>query len=230
MLDSLQTSDKIVVLSSFMISFLVGFILHEIAHGKEALKNGDPSALLAGRLSYNLFKHLSLYGSFIVPILLYVIHSPFLLLTGKPVPVSFPAIKTYSGYKGLFKVSLAGIKINLILAIIAGVIIYIFGIKYNVHSFLSNILHFSVFLNLLLAFFNLLPIPPLDGGKVLLFLIQKYNGPILLQNILIHLDGLAGFLVLIGFMLSGLGSFVFTVPLFIMNFISPSFIEFFAKL
>lgn len=149
----------------FQLAVLLGsVIIHEVSHGLMALRLGDDTAKLAGRLTLNPIKHLDPVGSFIFPLLLIVIKSPVLLGWAKPVPYN-PAL-LHKDYKyGPLKVALAGPASNLLVAGIVALVIRI-GI-----SFLNPVtvafLGFIVFINVLLAIFNLVPIPPLDGSKII---------------------------------------------------------------
>jgi len=154
----------------FYIAILImSVVIHELAHGWAAYYYGDNTAKFAGRLSINPIKHLDLFGSIIVPITLVIINAGFLVGWAKPVPVNE---RNFTKRKeGLFVVSLAGILANLLIALVFTVILRI-GISMEINNagFLM-ITSTIVFMNLILAFFNLMPIPPLDGSKILLSLI-----------------------------------------------------------
>ncbi len=155
-----------------LIILVFSAILHEVAHGWVADKLGDPTARLAGRLTLNPLKHIDPVFSILVPLLLIISGSPVIFGGAKPVPIDEFNLK--EGRKDIALVALAGPLTNVLLAIIASIIMHIlplFGSASN--QFLGIILGFSYYLfltiaqyNILLAIFNLLPIPPLDGSKV----------------------------------------------------------------
>lgn len=156
----INTSEILVILPILAISI----ILHEVAHGYVAYLNGDDTAKKAGRLSINPIKHLDAFG-IILPIFLVLTNTNFVIGWAKPVPVSYYKLKNQKS--SVFMVAVAGITVNLILAFI-GASLY----KYLSPEFLSNkYIYLSVIymikLNVTLAIFNLLPIPPLDGSKMI---------------------------------------------------------------
>lgn len=172
-MDSIQTS-------IFQIAVLIfSVVIHEVAHGVAALKLGDETAKNAGRLTLNPVSHIDPFGSVFLPLILVVTGSPFLVGWAKPVP--YNPFNLHKDYKyGPLKVALAGPGANLVIALIMGLLIRAFGSAFGPIAvlFLGHI----VFINVLLAVFNLMPIPPLDGSKVLtLFLPPRYS--YLLQGI-----------------------------------------------
>ncbi|OGY57939.1 MAG: hypothetical protein A3D47_00670 [Candidatus Colwellbacteria bacterium RIFCSPHIGHO2_02_FULL_43_15] len=180
-----------IILIIFQIAVLLGsVIIHEVSHGLMALSLGDETAKDAGRLTLNPISHIDLFGSIILPLLLFVTHSPVILGWAKPVPYNPHAL--YKDYiYGPLKVALAGPLSNLALAFIFGLIIRLGS------SFLSPVtlgfLSMIVFINCLLAIFNLIPIPPLDGSKILTIILPpRYS--LALQNI-----GLGGIIILMIF-------------------------------
>ncbi len=146
------------------IILLFSIVIHEVSHGAMANFLGDPTAKLAGRLTLNPLKHLDPIGSVILPLFLIVIKSPLLIGFAKPVPIN-PYNFRDQKY-GSAKSALAGPAANIALALFFGLIL-----RFLPHSLLGQgitlMFAYIVYINLLLAFFNLIPIPPLDGSHVL---------------------------------------------------------------
>ena len=172
--------DLIIFLITLFI-FLYSVILHEIFHGLAAEVLGDPTPRLSGRISLNPIVHLDPLGSIIIPLFLLISGSNIVFGWAKPVPINYFNLKDKK--YGMAKVALAGPAANFILALIFGLILRF--IPFSNSQFSQNLsLIFSqiCWVNLLLAFFNLVPIPPLDGSHILFtFLSFKY------QNIKIFL-------------------------------------------
>lgn len=143
---------------------LFSVILHEVMHGYMALRFGDRTAQLAGRLTLNPISHIDPIGTILLPLLLVITGSPVLFGWAKPVPVNpfnFTDIR-----RGEFFVSIAGVLANLGLAILAAILFFL--VLPSGNALLINALVFALDINLILAVFNLLPIPPLDGSKLLM--------------------------------------------------------------
>lgn len=150
---------------------LLAVILHEIAHGYVAEKMGDPTARQAGRITLNPIPHIDLYMTILLPALLIAAGSPIVFGGAKPVPINPYYFK--NPRKSMIWVALAGPTTNIILAVFSYLLfVAIRGISINqivpflVQITLVQILAYSVIINLVLAIFNLLPIPPLDGGRI----------------------------------------------------------------
>ena len=161
-----------------IVPLLFAVTIHEVAHGYVAYKMGDNTAMLAGRLSLNPIKHLDFFGSFFLPLLLKLTGSAIIFGYAKPVPVNFSNFRNYR--KSTIYVSSAGVLANFALAIISGLIFQILTYFQPLWhaSFLKpfaldlyQMLGYSVLINLVLAVFNLIPIPPLDGSKILAMLL-----------------------------------------------------------
>ena len=145
------------------IPVLFAITVHETAHGWVASKLGDHSARMMGRLTLNPIKHIDPVGTILVPALLYLSSAGFLFGWAKPVPINFSALR--SPKKDMLWVALAGPGVNLLMAI-GWLIIVAIANTLNI-PFLEFMGGAGIFVNLLLAIFNLLPIPPLDGGRVI---------------------------------------------------------------
>jgi Zn-dependent protease len=146
---------------------LFSVIVHECAHGYVALWNGDPTARDAGRLTLNPIPHLDLFGSILLPAMLVLSGSRFLFAWAKPVPVQVHNL--HNPPTDSIKVAAAGPISNLMLGFVFALVISIaYRITPDPPSLLITFGIFGIYLNCLLAVFNLLPIPPLDGHWVLL--------------------------------------------------------------
>ena len=165
----------------FLPVLLFSVVLHEYAHGWMARRQGDDTAYMLGRLTLNPIPHIDPIGSVLVPAVLIMAGSPFVLGWAKPVPVN---PRNYRNYKrGDILVSLAGIVVNLALAVIATLIMVIVvllarGLPAAAPTFevVVQMMQRAVLINLVLAFFNLIPIPPLDGSHVLYHLLPPKLG------------------------------------------------------
>ncbi len=146
-------------------------VIHEVSHGFVALRFGDKTALYAGRLTLNPLKHLDIFGSIILPAFLVLTHSPFLFGWAKPVPYN-PNNLTNKKW-GTVAVASAGILANLFIAVFFGLILR-FSINSAVSVNFVSIISSIILVNLGLAIFNLVPIPPLDGSKILFSLLPNY--------------------------------------------------------
>lgn len=174
-------------------------VIHEVSHGYAAQMLGDPTARLAGRLTLNPLKHLDPIGSIIVPAFLILSGASFLIGWAKPVPYNPYNLSNSKWGESL--VAGAGPAVNLLIAIVFGLLIR-FGISFEflTPSFVS-IASYVVFINILLAIFNLMPIPPLDGSKVLKALLP--------YELSFKYDNLVGSIMQFGFLGSILFLFIF---------------------
>jgi len=150
-----------------IIILLFSVIIHEVMHGVVALRFGDHTAEKAGRLTLNPIPHIDLIGTILLPALLIFTGSPILFGWAKPVPVN--PLNFSSLRKGELFVSAAGILSNFGLAV-AATLIYHFlnALPQTFPTIIGSLLRFTVTINLVLGIFNLFPIPPLDGSKILL--------------------------------------------------------------
>ena len=180
-------------------------IIHEYSHGWMAYRLGDPTAKEAGRLTLNPLAHIDLFGTVILPI--------FLLLTtrifiGWAKPVPFNPMNLKNPKRDIALVGLAGPGSNFLIALLLGLIVRFFGQEGFLVN-LSNFLSFIVLVNIWLALFNLIPLPPLDGSKILMGL-----SPLSWQRSLVNLERMGFFSLLIALFLAMtflpyLASFIF---------------------
>jgi len=156
---------------SIVVALMIAIIGHEIMHGYVAYRYGDSTAKAEGRLSINPIVHIDPVGTIVVPLLLFISGSPFLFGWAKPVPVNMWTVVRNGGYNGAIAVSMAGIAYNLVVAVVASVALGFGGGD----TLLTQILYYLVIYNVVLAVFNLWPIPPLDGSNALGFLGRKFG-------------------------------------------------------
>ena len=167
-------SSVIQQISIMALPLLLGVILHEVAHGWVAGKFGDPTARLSGRLTLNPIAHIDPFGSILIPGILILSQAPFLFGYAKPVPVNFHNLRNPK--KDMVWVALAGPVTNLLLAlgfsvlhriIMAADPLWEWPLLRLVIQPLILMLRYGVVINVALAVFNLIPIPPLDGGRIM---------------------------------------------------------------
>lgn len=151
--------------STWIIPALLAITLHEAAHGYAAMYFGDPTAKEQGRISLNPFKHVDPFGTFILPAILILTRSPFVFGWAKPVPVNFGRLRNPK--RDMVWVAAAGPAVNLFLALLSARLIYIVPeLSGGTAEWAFDTLRNSLFLNAILFVFNLIPVPPLDGGRI----------------------------------------------------------------
>jgi len=196
-----MSSDLMFTISVWALPLLFAITLHEAAHGFVAWKLGDDTALRMGRVTFNPFRHIDLFGTVIMPALMLMASGGRMMFGfAKPVPVNFSRLRRPR--RDMVLVALAGPATNILLAVVSALLFHaLFLLPQEFATWTAHNLKNSIWINVLLAVFNMLPIPPLDGGRVAVGLL-----PLPLAQSLARLER-AGILIILAaiFLLPWLG-------------------------
>ena len=178
--------------SVYVIPVLLAITLHEAAHGFAARLLGDDTAYRMGRVTLNPIKHIDLFGTIILPGILIFLSTGFVFGYAKPVPGNFSNLRHPK--RDMFFVSAAGPAANIVMAVVSTILLYAIPLMpEGFDAWWIEMLSVGIYLNLLLALFNMLPILPLDGGRMLVGVLPRRYA------ILFAKTERYGFVVLIGF-------------------------------
>jgi Zn-dependent protease len=181
--------------SVWVLPLVIAITFHEAAHGFVAHRLGDDTAWRLGRVSFNPFRHIDPFGTILLPGLLLLSHAPFLFGYAKPVPVNFRALN--HPRMDMVWVALAGPAVNILLAAFAAAGFHLLGfVPADQAQWVADNLKNALVINVVLAVFNMLPLPPLDGGRVAVGLL-----PDVLARPLSRLEPY-GMLILIGILIA----------------------------
>ena len=192
-------NERIIMYLSTLPIFLVSLTIHEYAHGWVAYRCGDDTAKRLGRLTLNPLAHISFFGTIILPL---IAHFGW----AKPVPVNFAVLTK----REIFKVAAAGPAANILLAVVLTLAFHLFRLK--ALPAIGNFVLLGILFNLILAVFNLLPIPPLDGSKMVYARLKSPEAIRAYMNFARY-----GMIVLIGFLV--LGGFSLILPVVTMLYV-----------
>jgi Zn-dependent protease len=166
----LDLPDALYSASTWIVPILIAITFHEAAHAYTAWRLGDDTALRLGRVTFNPLKHVDPFGTVLLPALLFLTNAPFLFGWAKPVPAQFGRLA--NPRRDMAIVAIAGPATNVLLAFASAVLFHlVWMVPEAIAPWLTQTLSRSILLNLVLAIFNMIPVPPLDGSRIALSLL-----------------------------------------------------------
>jgi Zn-dependent protease len=169
----MQWDTMLYTASTWVLPVLIAITFHEAAHGFVAHRLGDDTAYRLGRVTFNPLKHIDPFGTILMPAMLLLLRSPFLFGYAKPVPVNFGALR--NPRRDMVLVAAAGPAVNIALATLAALLYHLVAyLPPAAASWTGRNLQNALIINVVLAVFNMLPLPPLDGGRVAVGLLPNF--------------------------------------------------------
>jgi Zn-dependent protease len=194
----------------YALPVLFAITLHEAAHGYAARHFGDDTAWKMGRVTLNPIKHIDPFGTILLPLMLVLIGSPIILGAAKPVPVRFGNLRNPK--RDMIWVALAGPAANLVMALVWGVGLYLLQGVGVTEPFFVKMCQGGVLVNVVLFAFNLFPLPPLDGGRILVGLLP------IKQAMLVSRVEPFGFFIVIALVFTGIVSTLWMQPVMALTY------------
>jgi Zn-dependent protease len=199
-----QMAQAVQLATVWILPIILAVTLHEAAHGFVAHRLGDDTAWRLGRVSFNPLNHVDPFGTILLPAFLLLSHSPFLFGYAKPVPVNYRALR--KPRRDMVLVALAGPATNIAMAIIAALLFHLVAVlPLAGQDWAVRNLENALLLNVILAVFNMLPLPPLDGGRVAVGILPRVLGNQLAKVEPYGMFILIGFLMILPLLGQGLG-------------------------
>ena len=176
----MNPAEILILAVQFGIPLIFAITLHEAGHAFAAKKLGDMTAAKEGRVSLNPIKHIDPFGTILLPAMLYFLKAPFLFGYARPVPVSYNKLRTLP--RDIALVAVAGPAANFILIFLSAILFNLaFALPLSWQEPFAKMISISIVINTVLALFNLLPIPPLDGSKILMALGPRSLGKVIYE-------------------------------------------------